>query len=531
MAVGSNNFAVAGSHTADGRAWVVNDPHLGIRVPNTWYRASLVLPTGRVTGMTLPGAAVVVLGSNGHVAWAFTNSYGDWTDLVVLETDPKDPEVYRTPEGPKRFETKTERIRVKGGEDSVLEVKETIWGPVIDQDHKGRPRALAWIAHRPEAVNLGALGLESARTLEEAMAVANRSGIPPQNFVGGDDAGHIGWTIIGQMPRRVGFDGQLPTSWADGSRRWDGWLTPEEHPRVVDPPSGRIWTANTRVVDGEMLAKLGDGGYVLGSRGRQIRDDLMALDKAAPQDLLGVQLDDRALFLERWRGLLLKTLSPEAVKEHPGRTELRRLVETTWTGRASIDSVAYRLVRSYRSFVMTRVWDSLLGQADRPEDDRMRPPRQIEGPLWKIISERPAHLIAPPFQSWDEELLASADDLVAYFAKEGGIAGRTWGERNTSRIQHPLSQALPMLGRWLDVPARPLPGDSDMPRFQSPVEGASARMVVSPGKEEAGIFHMPVGQSGHPLSPYYRKGHEAWEEGKPTPFLPGPAVHRLRLVP
>jgi penicillin amidase len=53
--------------------------------------------------------------------------------------------------------------------------------------------------------------------------------------------------------------------------------------------------------------------------------------------------------------------------------------------------------------------------------------------------------------------------------------------------------------------------------------------VVSPGHEEAGIFHMPVGQSGHPMSPYYRKGHEAWEEGRPTPFLPGRPVHRLRL--
>jgi penicillin G amidase len=60
---------------------------------------------------------------------------------------------------------------------------------------------------------------------------------------------------------------------------------------------------------------------------------------------------------------------------------------------------------------------------------------------------------------------------------------------------------------------------------------ASERLAVSPGHEEAGYFHMPVGQSGHPLSPYYRKGHEAWEEGRPTPFLPGPAVHRLRLEP
>src|SRR6185295_18194829 len=123
----------------------------------------------------------------GHVAWGFTNSYGDWTDLVVLETDPKNPEAYRTPAGPRRLVKVSERIRVKGRDDQTLEVKETIWGPVIDTDPLGRPRALAWTAHHAEAVNLESGNLERARTLEEAMAAANRSGIPPQNFVVADD--------------------------------------------------------------------------------------------------------------------------------------------------------------------------------------------------------------------------------------------------------------------------------------------------------------------------------------------------------
>jgi penicillin amidase len=56
-------------------------------------------------------------------------------------------------------------------------------------------------------------------------------------------------------------------------------------------------------------------------------------------------------------------------------------------------------------------------------------------------------------------------------------------------------------------------------------------MVVSPGKEEMGIFHMPAGQCGNPLSPHYRAGHAAWAHGEPTPFLPGPAEHTLTLKP
>ena len=128
------------------------------------------------------------------MAWGFTNSYGDWTDLIVLEVDPRQPDVYRTPAGPKRFAKVTETIRVKESAGVSLEVKETIWGPVLGTITQGRPRAFAWTAHHPEAVNLTSPGSRTrARRLEEAMAVAHRSGVPPQNFVvgGRDRAGRL----------------------------------------------------------------------------------------------------------------------------------------------------------------------------------------------------------------------------------------------------------------------------------------------------------------------------------------------------
>jgi penicillin G amidase len=106
-----------------------------------------------------------------------------------------------------------------------------------------------------------------------------------------------------------------------------------------------------------------------------------------------------------------------------------------------------------------------------------------------------------------------------------------WGWRNTTRIRHPFSGSFHWLSNWLDMPREPLPGDSDMPRVQGPSHGASERLVVSPGREEEGIFHMPGGQSGHPLSPFYRAGHSAWARGAPTPFLPGKTAHTLTLTP
>jgi penicillin amidase len=81
------------------------------------------------------------------------------------------------------------------------------------------------------------------------------------------------------------------------------------------------------------------------------------------------------------------------------------------------------------------------------------------------------------------------------------------------------------------MPTVPLPGDLYTPRVHSGAIGASERMVVSPGHEADGIMHMPTGQSGHPLSRFYANSHEAWVQGDATPFLPGPAVYTLMLMP
>ena len=79
------------------------------------------------------------------------------------------------------------------------------------------------------------------------MAIAHRSGIHPQNFLVGDRGGNVAWTIIGRVPRRVGFDGHTPQSWADGTRRWDGFVPPEQVPVIRNPAGGQLWSANNRV--------------------------------------------------------------------------------------------------------------------------------------------------------------------------------------------------------------------------------------------------------------------------------------------
>lgn len=538
--LGSNNWAVAGAHTTTGAALVANDMHLGINVPNIWYRASIVIPdphapgeTMRMTGVTLPGLPSLVVGSNGHVAWGFTNTGGDWSDLVIIENDARTPGQYLAPGGARSFDAIDEPIAVAGSESVPFTVRWTQWGPVIRQDHRGRDIVQRWVAHDAEVLAGDITTPERARTVDEALIGAAGLGIPGQNFVAGDASGQIGWTIAGPIPRRVGFDGSHPTSWADGARRWDGYLRAEEFPRIITPPGGRLWTANSAVVESEMLATIGEGGYADGVRARIIRDRLMAVERATPADMLSIQLDNSALFLDRWRVLLSGVLSGEAVQNNAPRAEFKRLVDSTWTGRADPDSVSYRLVRAFRSAVSNKVYGAInayvrqtdadfdFGRANRPE-----------GPLWQIVEQRPPHFLPAADDSWGALLLGAVDQAIADLTAGGTpLAQQTWGAFNRAVVTHPLGSSIPLVGRWVNMPDDPLPGDIYTPRAHSPRAGPSERMAVSPGREHEGILHMPTGQSGHPLSPHYRDQHRAWVEGTPLPFLPGATVARLTLLP
>jgi penicillin G amidase len=537
-AAGSNSWVVAGRLTTTGAALVANDMHLGERVPPVWYHARLrtLARAGAqaldLNGVTLPGAPLLVAGSNGHIAWGFTNSYGTWLDVTRVPCTAVGQHELTTPSGPVALSVVREEIRVHGAQPQLLEVKSAAAGVLLRADEAQHSCWFgSWLAQNPAATNLGLMALERATSVAEALALAPAVGIPHQNVVIGDAQGHIAWTIFGRIPEDTG-----PTRARGGAP----WTTAADHPRIVDPPLGRIWTANARVASDDHQLQLIGGDvaalgaqYDLGARASQIRDDLLALQgSVTPADMLRIQLDDRAVFLARWRTLLLRVLDEEALHDHPRRADFRQLVEA-WNARASVDSVGYRLVRAYRERTQQAVWDMLLDGLGLAAERDVAPPAQFEGPLWQLLTAQPLHLLAKSYPDWPQFLRAQVDATIAELgASCPELAHCTWGAHHLVQIRHPLSRALPWLASFLDMPTLELPGDHDMPRVQDGASfGASERFAVSPGHEEQGYLHLPGGQSGHPLSPYYRAGFTQWARGEPLPFLPGPAEHTLTLTP
>jgi penicillin G amidase len=530
---GSNNWAVGRSRTADGRAILACDMHLGLTTPGIWYRAQLnVVHEGkswRIAGLTLPGVPQMVAGSNGEIAWGYTNSYGQWFDWVgIPKQAPKASEVRRV----------TEHIKVKGADTVTIEVRETDWGPVVRED-EAQHYVLSWVLHHPGALINHIKLMMFSTSVEDALETAKQTPIPHQNLLVADRRGDIAWTIIGRIPLRNEWNPKRGTTLQPNAVSANSaWLETAKYPVLKNPASGQLWTANSLQLGGKGSEYIGDGGFDLGARATQIRDRLSETAIHSEASLYALQLDAESRLFKRWADLAI-TQSKEA-----GASDKVKALATalrSWNGRADIDQTGHLIARSFRDNTMRALWQSWiaarapqLAKFDLPEssDAALSHDSRFEYAAWTALTERPIHLLPTKFANWsafiDSQLEQVHESLVSRY---GSIEKATWGARNMSLVRHPFSRVMPFLSPYLDMPRAPQAGDNHLPRVASPSFGASQRMVVSPGREEDAILTVAGGQSGHPLSPFYGAGHSEWQEAKSQPLLAGETKHKLTLQP
>lgn len=529
---GSNNWAVAGGKTADGRAMIANDMHLHLSAPNIWYRAELHYAGRTLNGVTLPGVPLLVVGSNGDVAWGFTNATADLLDLTRLDINPNNSDEYLTPQGWRPFDQTASVIKVKEGDDIHWVSRSTIWGPVASQPLLGRPVAIKWTALDAKAVDLGLLDMDSVTSTQEAMTAVNRISGPPQNVVFADRDGHIGWTLLGRFPKRIGFDGLTARSWADAAIRWDGYIPPEDLPRLFDPPAGFIVTANNRTVGSGYPYVLGYN-WGVSYRAHRIGELLQTANGITEQDMLRMQLDTRSELFEFYRQLALETLNRSTTDQ----TAMAAIAQAlrNWDGSMNEDSSGAALLFLFRQKLAEGVFAKVVARCRQFDPQFHYSWREMETPLRTLLSQRPAAVLPTHYHDdWDLfilETLKSANRQLARQFPNTDPAKLRWGSVNHIVQAHPFSTSLPMLASFLNIGEF---GSSGCASFcvqvMSNAHGASQRLVVSPGHPEDAILEMPGGQSGHPFSPHYRDQQPFWQAGAPMAFQPQRAVDTLHFA-
>jgi penicillin G amidase len=546
--VGSNAWAVAGTRTASGKPLLANDPHLAPSAPGIWYLAHLHAPGLDVIGATVPGLPTVILGRNDRVAWAFTNSRPDSQDLHVEQIDPADPGRYRTPDGFRAFDVRQESIPVRGGGARALVVRSSRHGPLLsDADPAvaaslpaGLALALAWVGLRADDVTLQfTVKAATARDAAELRAAARDLHAPAQSVVYADADGAIGLVAAGRVPVRRRDNeatGLVPVpGWLE-RYDWIGLLPFEELPQETQPASGKLVSANQKVAPAgypHWLAARWAPPY----RAQRIDALLEGTARHTPADFARIQMDVREPAAAELLPLMLPTL-----RRSGGEGALADRLRG-WDGDMAPGRAEPLLFVEWMRQLSGRLYRERLGDLSETLDE-------------PGIASLKTILASGAGQSrWcprgDCRAVVGGAFTAAVDALEGryGRDARTWrwGRAHRAVWSHAAFGGRPILSSLFDT-EREAAGGLETVNAQSfsfdEQAGAyvndsvpSLRAIYDLGDPERSMFVAPTGQSGHPLSPFYRDMVDAWSQGRYVPMvtdrdrLAADAAGRLVLVP
>ena len=563
--LGSNNWVVDGTMTATGKPLLANDPHLGTRLPSTWYLAHVVGGDFEMIGATLPGAPAVALGRNRFIAWGATNVAADVQDLYRERID--DGGRFAEFRGAKESITIVpETIAVKGGDPVHVDVRVTRHGPLVSdainamnaaskKEPKAppvEPLALRWTALDPEDTTvLSFLKLNEARNWAEFTSALRDFVVPSQNFVYADVDGHIGYYAPGHIPIRASGDGTRPSDGWTGESEWTGWIPFGELPHLYDPPEHFIVTANNRPAPPSYPYTLGFEWYEPYRAQRVV--DLLAgslkpgqpsqHQKFTPDDFARIQADTLSLHARALAPILLAHARPATEIDRRATDVVRQ-----WNFDATADSAATAIFQAwFLRLAPTLVADDLGPLVTQTYQGR-----------FSFVTRFLINTLTSNDASWcDDKTTAAAetcDDAVTKALHEGvaDLSGRLGGNIDRWRwdavhravfphqgldslaaLRPLLSRSVPTAGDWSSVNIGTVAADQWYEQHLVP--GYREIIDLSPANDSR--FQDAIGQSGHFLSKHYADGLADWRAVKPRKMrmdradIDRGAIGRLRLTP
>lgn len=514
----SNEWAVDGAHSETGAPLLAGDPHLAFSMPSLWYLARIETLGGVLAGATTPGVPFLIIGHNGRVAWTFTTTGADTQDAFVETVLPDG--TYATPDGPRQFDTREERIRVRGAEDVVLTVRETRHGPVLsDLDPEAtQVTAIAMANLMPHDTSADGLrALNRAVTVDDAGRAAALISAPVQNLLVADRE-HIAQSMTGAVPIRRAGDGSVPADGATGAQDWVGFASGPDLPHILDPASGRIVNANERVAGPDFPVFLGRD-WDFDWRARRIRAALQEPGLQSLDRFAALQLDTTSTQAQQ----VLPSLMATDIDDPGG---LRALL-VGWDGTMDPNrpqALIYNAwMRAFHEALLARTpgIGAVSGYAPDFVAAALADQRACGGACGPLLTA------------------ALAEARTALGSLGPDPAGWRWGVLHQARFPHPVLGRLPLIGplfTWSieqggDGTTVNRGGLRDSGPWTA-VHGAGFRGLYDLADLDRSRFAMTPGQSGHFLHRNAGSLMTRWRDG--TTLLLGPtpdAVDTMELSP
>jgi len=525
--LGSNNWVVGGDHTETGLPLLANDPHLGIQMPSIWYQVGLHAPGWDVTGFSFAGIPGVIVGHNNRIAWGVTNVGPDVQDLYIEKINPDNPHQYEYMGEWRDMNVIEEVIKVNGGEDIVLTVRETHHGPIISDVLEDEPDALAlrWTAASgPSRLLQSVLRINQAQNFDEFREALRYWEIPSQNFVYADVDGNIGYQAPGLIPIRRNGQGLVPVpGWTD-EYEWDDFIPFEALPAMLNPERGYIVTANHAVVD-EQYPYFINRDWASGDRGKRIDDMIAEIIAERPinaDDFARIHIDSKSLRAESYLPLLAGLPSDNA--EVQQALELLR----AWDMQERTDSAAASIFEIFYMQLARNVLADDVG-IDNVSD-------AYSTIYFHQLANDPAarwwdDATTPQTETREDILLKSLEESITWLKDNlgGDMNSWTWGKLHTATFTStPLGES--GIGPIESIVNRgpfPVDGGSDLVNanswsWEEPAairSHPSMRVIIDMSNFDASQWVIPTGQSGHPFHRNYDDQIKLWLSGEYLPML------------
>ena len=608
---GSNWFVVSGERSASGKPLLAGDPHLAITIPGFWYQVTY---RGAVncTGMAAAPLPGILLGHNGKIGWSVTLGYTDIEDLFIERF--RADGMYEHKGAWHEPEVTEETIQVKGEKaPRVVQITRTRHGPLLEgtlgrlgpvaqsatdraADATGGASGFSYkLAYaglpirpkaRPAMAALAMLSVSDFAGFDAALAYI--SDVASLNFGFASTDGHIGYVLCGRVPLGRGERGNsvtggsewLPLCGWSGEHDYTGWLPHAQLPKVLDPPTGVIVSANHMLVEYETYPHYLGQCFKSGYRATAIHTIL----EGAPgpggvtmELMRAAQLDERSIAAAEFARLVTQAdVSQSGLSGQDARRAVAALDALRgWDGNLSADSTSGAVYQCMHSALLGR----LLAAGAEARRDAL-PPALLtpdEGPppvkdstvmeaviggaamnASRKVNELQGHTTRNLLRMLHAALRPAGDDGkdgkggeersgTWWLTQAGGfnvavcaaaaeaeaqlerLNDRSWGALHQAVFKHPITASLGFApGSCLDVIAGPSGGDTNTPRqasIASPTDLsatgsiASARILLDMADLERGARAVtPLGVCEVAGSPHLSDNTESWHRGEYQPL-------------
>ena len=526
---GSNNWAVHGNRTASGKPLLAGDPHRSLDTPNVYYQNHIACPEFNTIGLSFPGfPGFPHFAHNDYVAWCITHAAADYQDIYIEQFNQDNPTQYKFKGEWLKADIRREKIVVKGSTPVEIDVTVTHHGPIIiSEPESGYGGAFKYSA--TSEPNLGSQSilqmLKSTNVNEHDESMRNWTD-PCNNFVFVDIHGDISYLTRGKIPIRSEANAWMPVPGWTGDHEWAGTIPFEEMPRIRNPETGYIVTANNRIIGDDYPHYIGLF-FSADFRARRITERLKKMTAATVSDMQSVHADRISIPAHAYISLL------SHIRPTGNLTLKAKEMLMQWDGAMERDSAEAAIYSEMRLNLDRPILRHLLGPLfDEAEKATGRGAPFHVGHLRSMIVDMIIEGNTdwlPPKTTWRSLLSEALENAVESLANQLGtdIKTWTWGAIHGTNPTHTLSSSVPELAQILDPPSVSMSGDGDTPQSASyslgdpyTVTGTSvARYVFDASNWSNSRWVVPLGASGHPGSDHYADQTPIWSQGDLIPML------------